>query len=157
LSFQNLRLRFNYRSQTSQLTVTHPIEDTQRTARRRENLQSARMLAGEDPEQVVIETLRRRDDFADLNFRLDIQIIANVAGLEIEVEKRDFAVLRRRPVEETDGGLDGKRRIADAAGAWDKGNDDGSPSFVAAAPTRPRTSRTSCFSPVSATHSALPD
>ena len=89
--------------------VEPKIADMQWTARSSENLQSARMLAGEDPQQLVVKALRRGNDFVDLELWRNIQIIAHMACLEIEVDKRDLAVLRQGAVNQVNGGLNGER------------------------------------------------
>src|SRR5260370_34097416 len=82
------------------------------------------MATGEDAEQVVVETVRRRNDLLDLEFRRDVQVVADMARLEIEVDERDLAVLRNLATDELNSGFDRKRRIADAAGAGNEGYDD---------------------------------
>ena len=100
------------------------IADVQRIARRGEDVHAARMAAGEDLEQSVVESLGLVDDFLDLEFRRDVQIVADVAGLEVEVDEGNLAAFRRLAPDELDGRFDRERRIADAAGAGQERDDD---------------------------------
>ena len=71
------------------------IADMQRLARRCEDIEAARVAAGENLEQPVVESLRRLDDFLDPEFRRNVQMVANVAGLEVDVDEGDLAAFRR--------------------------------------------------------------
>src|SRR5260370_9452519 len=82
------------------------------------------MATGEDAEQVVVETVRRRNDLLDLEFRRDVQVVADMARLEIEVDERDLAVLRNLAIEEMNSRLHCKRRIADPPGPGNEGYAD---------------------------------
>ena len=93
------------------------IADVQAIARRREDVHAARMGAGEGLEELVVESTGLVDDFPNLEFRRDVQIVADVAGLEVEVDDGNFAVLRRLAPDKLDGRFDRQRRIADAPGA----------------------------------------
>ncbi len=86
-------------------------------ARRSNDVEPAAVVADEDVEQLVIEPLGIGGDLLDLQARLDVEIIAGLAGLEIEVDETDVAPARRLVDLELDGGFDQQRRIAHAARA----------------------------------------
>src|SRR5437667_4510634 len=80
------------------------------------------MPADEDLEQLGIEALGIRRDLLDLKPWLDVEIIAEVAGLEIEIDDADVSIF---------GGFSGLKLsanfgrecgIADAPSARDKSN-----------------------------------
>src|SRR5271156_2877994 len=78
------------------------------------------MAANESAQQLVVQTPWRSDNLVELKLGRDIEIVADVAGLEIEIDERDLGVLRRFVPDEMDGGFDRQRRIADSARAGNK-------------------------------------
>ena len=56
----------------------------------REDIQSARMMADEGAQQLVVETLRGGDNLLELKLGRDVEIVAHMARLEIKIDKRDL-------------------------------------------------------------------
>ena len=90
----------------------------------RQHIQSARMMADEGAQQMVVETVRGGDDLLKLKLGRDVEIVAHVARLEIKIDKRDLGALRRFVLDQMDGGFDREGRIADAACARRERNHD---------------------------------
>ena len=53
------------------------------------------MMGDEDVEQLRIDAVGVFRDFLDLQTRFDIEVVANVAGLKIQVDHADSAILVR--------------------------------------------------------------
>src|SRR5271166_3230338 len=100
------------------------VANLQRTARRSEDYEPARMTACKNVKEVIVEPFRRLQYLLDLNLRRDVQVVAHVARLEVEVDQGDPAVLTALALEQLDGRLDRERRIAHAARARDKAHHD---------------------------------
>src|SRR6185295_14638301 len=83
------------------------------------------MAADEDIKELIIEPIGIVHNFLDLEARLEIKIVADVASLKIEIDDANPALTRCLVGLELDGGLEHQRRIADATSAWDKRNGDG--------------------------------
>ena len=75
------------------------------------------MAGDENVEQRAVEPVRRVDDLIDLQLGLDVEIVADVARLEVEIDQADLRVLRRLAFGEQHRGFHRQRRISDAAGA----------------------------------------
>src|SRR5271169_2912331 len=61
----------------------------------RQDVQSARVMADEGAEQMVVETLWSGDDFFKLKLGCDVEVVAHMARLEIEIDKRDLGAFAR--------------------------------------------------------------
>ncbi len=85
--------------------------------RRGQHVEPAAVVADEQTEQLIVEPLRIRRDLPDLHARLNVEIIADMAVLEIHVEQADAAAAGLLGVLELNGDLDGESAVADAAGA----------------------------------------
>src|SRR5262245_51191514 len=88
-------------------------------------MQPGPMTTDEDLEQLVIEPLRVVQNLLDLQAWLDIEIVADVTSLEIEIDDARPALARRFISLELDGRLEHKRRVPDATGARNERNGDG--------------------------------
>src|SRR6266568_4670140 len=75
------------------------------------------MTADEDIEELVIEPIRIVHDLLDLQPRLNIEIVADVTSLKIEIDDADSALTRSLVGLELHSRLERKRRVANAAGA----------------------------------------
>src|SRR6266568_4139927 len=82
------------------------------------------MTADEDIEELVIEPIRIVHDLLDLQPRLNIEIVADVTSLKIEIDDADSTLTRGLVGLELHGRLERKRRVANAAGARDERNRD---------------------------------
>ena len=74
----------------------------------RQDVQSARMMADEGAQQLVVETLGCGDNLFKLKLGCDVEVVAHVARLEIKIDQSDFGVLARLVFHEMNGGFDGK-------------------------------------------------
>ena len=110
------------------ITLRHPIEQcgqsldaeiagVEPAAACRQHVQSARMMADEGVEQMVVETVRSGDDLLELKFWRNVEIVAHMARLEIEIDKRDPGAFGRLVFHELHGGFDGEGGIAHASRA----------------------------------------
>src|SRR5262245_55348594 len=88
-------------------------------------MQPGRMTADEDLEKLVIKPLGAVQNLLDLQARLDIEIIADVTSLKVEIDDANPALARRLVGLELDGRLEHERRVADTPGARNKRNGDG--------------------------------
>ena len=68
------------------------IASVKAAAARRKDVQSARMVADEGAQQLIVEPLRRGDDLLELKFGRDVEIVAHVARLEVKIDERDLGV-----------------------------------------------------------------
>jgi len=75
------------------------------------------MVADEKLEQLRVQPFRVARDFVDLHARLDIEIVADVTVLKIEIEQHDSAAARSLGGLDLNADLDGERAVAHAAGA----------------------------------------
>lgn len=97
----------------------------QPAARRGEDMEATIVTAAEHFKQVRVEPLRGSDQFVDLQLRLDVEIVADMAGLDVEVDEADLPTGAALRPDELKRGLRRQRRVADAAGARQEGNDVG--------------------------------
>src|SRR5271170_3070439 len=96
------------------------ITGVKSAAARGKNIQPARMAANEGAQQLVVQTPWRSDDLVELKLGRDVEVVADVAGLEIEIHERDLCVRRRLVPDKMDGGFDRERRIAYSPRAGNK-------------------------------------
>src|SRR5438105_4566732 len=87
-------------------------------------MQPTRMTADEDIEELVIEPIRIVHDLLDLQPRLNVEIVAYVTSLKIEIDDADSALTRSLVGLELHGRLERECRVANAAGARDKRDSD---------------------------------
>lgn len=96
------------------------VAKIQLAARRGKRMQPACMTADEDIKELSIEPFRVIQNFLNLETRLDVEIVANVTSLEIQVDDAYGAVAGGLGGLELDGDLERERSVADAASAWDE-------------------------------------
>ena len=110
------------------ISLRHPIEQCGQSldaeiagvkpaAACRQHVQSARMMADEGAQQMVVETVRSGDNLLELKFWRDVEIVAHVARLEIKIDKRDLGAFGRLGSHQLDGGFDREGGIAHASRA----------------------------------------
>src|SRR5262249_8732579 len=80
------------------------------------------MATDEDFEQLGIEALRARCDLLDLKPRFNVETVAEVTGLEVEIDCADLALLGGFSCFELDTNFAHECGVADAACAWNKTN-----------------------------------
>src|ERR1700722_20395054 len=61
----------------------------------REDIQSARMMADEGIQQLIVETIGGGDNFLELKLGRDVEIVAHVARLKIKIDERHLGALVR--------------------------------------------------------------
>src|SRR5690348_3083289 len=90
---------------------------------RGEYIKSGAMMADEEVEKLLVQALGPVDNIVKLQPRVDIEIVADMAGLEIEVDIADLS--RPAGLGELDAQSDIERDggVTDAAQGWQKGND----------------------------------
>src|ERR1700690_361188 len=59
----------------------------------RQDVQSARMMADEGAQQMVVETFGSGDNLFELKLGRNVEIVAHMARLEIQIDKRDPGAL----------------------------------------------------------------
>src|SRR5215831_14264325 len=80
------------------------------------------MPTDEDLEKLGIEALGVRCNLLDLKPRFNVKIVAEVAGLEIEVDRADLTLLGGFPCFELGANFGHECGVAYASGAWNKSN-----------------------------------
>ena len=91
--------------------------------RRRDHGQAGRVIREHDFEQLPIEPLRARLDLAEIEARLDVEIIGAGAVLEVEIDQASRGLAARAAVEQQHRGLHRERGDAGAADRRQKGED----------------------------------
>jgi hypothetical protein len=94
------------------------IAGVKAAAVRRKDLQSARVTADERAQQLVVKTLRRSDDLVKLKLGRDVEIVANMAGLEIKIDERDLGAGRRLVLDQMDGRFEWRARNCRLPPRW---------------------------------------
>src|SRR4051812_20308955 len=92
-------------------------------AGRCKNIDAAGMAADEQVEKMCIEALGIGDDLLHLHARFEIEVIADMARLHVEVEQTDAPTSRRLIELELHGGFECERGVADAAAARNESSD----------------------------------
>ena len=82
------------------------------------------MAADESAQQLVVQAPRRSDDLVELKLGRDVEVVAHVAGLEIEIHERDLGAGCRLVPDKMDRGFDRERGIADSPRAGNKRDND---------------------------------
>src|SRR5262245_8825840 len=83
------------------------------------------MVADEQIEQLAVKPFRTVLDLAQLQPRLDVEMVANVAGLQIEVEQADAPIPGLLVQLQLDRRLDGQGRVTDPTCARQEPDNDG--------------------------------
>ena len=78
------------------------------------------MTARENVEELIVQPFGRLEDLLQLNLRRDVEVVAHVACLEVQIDQGDAIVLPALPLHQLNGRLDHQRRIAHAARARDE-------------------------------------
>ena len=86
-------------------------------------MQAADVATDEQVEQLMVKPFRIAGDFLNSQSRLDVEQVAHVARLKIEVHDANLAMRRGFVGLEVGRNLDRERRVADATGAWNERND----------------------------------
>ena len=79
------------------------------------------MMRQHDFEQLPVETLRTRLDFAEIEARLDIEIVGACAVLKIEIDQAGRGLAARAAIEQQHRGLHRQRGDTGAADGGQKG------------------------------------
>ena len=102
------------------------VEDAFLLRGRRKHVKTAvGMATYKQIEQLRIEPIGVVHDLTDLQARFDIQIVADVAGLDIKIQKTDPFVPRLFATSDLHGRLNCQRGISDAAATGHKHRDGG--------------------------------